>query len=102
MRPELSLPVVWTEAEASIQPGRLELDGEMLRLVGGSRDSEQTREFELGEIVSARVGRTAADRIRGRQTLVLDLRHGGPIRIAALARLGALGDLAERLLAATA
>ena len=99
MRPELSLPVIWTEAEAPMRPGRLELDGDVLRLVGGSRGAEESREVTVDEIASTRVGRTTADRLGGRPTLVLELRGGGMIRIAGFARLGALSELAERLLA---
>jgi hypothetical protein len=101
MLPELSLPAVWSEDDAPARPGRVELRGKRLRLVGGSREAEQTRELELSEISSTRVGRTTADRIGGRPTLVLELRRGGSIRIAGFARLGALGELTERLLAAT-
>jgi hypothetical protein len=101
MRPELSLPVVWTEAEAPVLPGRLDLDGDVLRLVGGSREAEQSREVTLDEIESTRIGRTTAERLGGRPTLVLELRRGGPIRIAGFARLGALSEIAERLLATT-
>jgi hypothetical protein len=36
---------------------------------------------------------------RGRSTLVLELHDAGPIRIAGFARIGALSELAERLLA---
>jgi len=101
MRPELSLPAVWAEDDASAHPGRVELHGQLLRLVGGSREADRSRELELSEIASTRIARTASDRIGGRPTLVLELRHGGSIRIAGFARLGALSELTERLLVAT-
>ena len=99
MRPELSLPVVRTEDGGAVRPGRLELDGSVVRLVGGSRDAQQNRELERGDIASVRLGRTSADRVGGRPTLVLELRDGGSIRIAGFARIGALAELAEQLLA---
>jgi hypothetical protein len=102
MHPELSLPVVWTEDGGAARPGCLELDRNVLRLVGGSRDAEQSRELALDQIASTHVGRTAADRIGGRPTLVLELHDAGPIRIAGFARIGALSELAERLLAGNA
>jgi hypothetical protein len=102
MTPELSLPAVWSEDDAPARPGRVELHGKRLRLVGGSREAERSRELELGDIASTRIGRAAADRIGGRPTLVLELRHGGSIRIAGFARLGALSELTERLLTSTA
>ncbi len=100
MRPEVSLPVVWTEDDGTANPGRLELAGIHLRLVGGSRDAEQVRELELREIVSTRLGRTPAERIGGRLTLVIELRNGGSMRIAGFERPGAIRELADQLQAA--
>jgi citrate lyase alpha subunit len=97
MRPEMSLPVVWTEDGATAHPGRLELAGTHLRLLGGSRDVEQTRELELREIARTRLGRTSAERIGGRLTLVLELRDGSSIRVAGFERPGAMRELADRL-----
>jgi hypothetical protein len=90
---------MWTEDGGAARPGRLEMDGNVVRLVGGSRDAEQSRELARGDIVSVRLGRTPADRVGGRPTLVLELRDGGSIRIAGFARIGALSELAEQLLA---
>ena len=97
MRPEVSLPVVWTEDDGTANPGRLELSGANLRLIGGSRDAEQVRELELREIVSTRLGRTAQERIGGRLTLVVELRTGGSMRIAGFERPGAILELADHL-----
>ena len=100
MRPTLSLPVVWTEDGTTLLPGRLELVGTRLHLVGGVRDGERTREIELHDIASTRLGRTSAERIGGRLTLVLELRNAGAIRIAGFERPGALRELADQLQAA--
>jgi hypothetical protein len=97
MRPEVSLPVVWTEDGTTAHPGRLELAGRRVRLLGGSHDAEQMRELELHEIAATRLGRTPQERIGGRLTLVLELRDGGAIRIAGFERPGALRELADRL-----
>ena len=100
MSSKLSLPVVWTEDGTTLLPGRLELAGTRLHLAGGVRDGERTREIELRNIVSTRLGRTAADRIGGRLTLVIELGDGGAIRIAGFERPGALRELADCLHAA--
>jgi hypothetical protein len=100
MSPEVSLPVVWTEDGNPAYPGRLELTGRHLRLIGGSRDAEDVRELELREIAATRLGRTAEERIGGRLTLVVELLNGGSIRIAGFERPGAMRELADRLQAA--
>lgn len=97
MRPDVSLPVVWTEDGAAPQPGRLELAGLHLRLIGGSRDAERVRELELREIVSTRLGRTEQERIGGRLTLVVEMRGGASMRIAGFERPGAIRELADHL-----
>ena len=97
MRPEVSLPVVWTEDDGKPQPGRLELAGPHLRLIGGSRDAEAVRELELREIAATRLGRTAEERIGGRLTLVLELRNGSSVRVAGFERPGAIRELADHL-----
>jgi len=100
MRPELSLPVVWTDNGNAPLPGRLELTGRHLQLVGGSRSEDRSRELKVADIASTRLGRSADERIGGRMTLVLELRDGGTIRIAGFERPGAIRELADRLQAA--
>jgi hypothetical protein len=100
MSPKLSLAVVWTEDGTTLLPGRLELVGTRLHLAGGGRDGERTREIELHAIASTRLGRTAADRVGGRLTLVIELLDGGVVRIAGFERPGALRELADCLHAA--
>lgn len=100
MRPELSLPVIWTDNGNAPLTGRLELAGTRLQLVGGSRDEDRSRGLEVADIASTRLGRSADERIRGRLTLVLELRDGGTIRLAGFERPGALRELADRLQAA--
>lgn len=97
MRPELSLPVVWTEDGTTLLPGRLELVGTTLRLAGGSHGSERTREVERRDIAATRLGRSVDERIGGRLTLVVELRDGGTLRIAGFEQPGAMRDLADRL-----
>lgn len=97
MGPELSLPVVWSEDGTTLLPGRLELGGGLLRLVGGSHGIERTRELDVREIAATRLGRSADERIGGRLTLVVELHGGGALRIAGFERPGAMRELADRL-----
>lgn len=96
MRPEVSLPVVWTEDRSAPYAGRLELRGQRLSLIGGSRSAEHVRDLELREIAVTRLGRTPQERIGGRLTLVVELLDGGSIRIAGFEP-GAMRELADRL-----
>jgi hypothetical protein len=100
MRSDLSLPVLWSEDGATAFPGRLELSGGHLHLVGGSHGAERTRDVDVRDIASTRLGRTAAERIGARLTLVVELRDGESLRIAGYERPGAMRDLADRLHAA--
>jgi len=97
MRSELSLPVVWSEDGTTLLPGRLELGGGWLRLVGGSHGAERTRELDVRDIAATRLGRSADERIGARLTLVVELRGGGSLRIAGFEQPGAMRDLADRL-----
>jgi hypothetical protein len=54
-----------------------------------------------GDIAAVSMGRRAAERIDGRQTLVVERREGGSLLIAAVGQPGALAELAERLAALT-
>lgn len=98
MVPELSLPVMWSEHDGPARPGRLDLSSSTLRLEGGSRDGAHTCELELTEIARAYIGRTQAERIGGRTTLVLELREGGTLRVTGVERPGAVRELADRIL----
>ena len=97
MRPDLSLPVVWTEDGTTLLPGRLELEGGRLRLVGGSHGTERTRELDVRDIAATRLGRSPDERIAGRLTLVVELRAGGSLHIAGFEQPGAMRELADRL-----
>ncbi len=94
---DLSLPVMWSEQDDAARPGRLDLSASSLHLSGGSRDAAYDRLFDLTEIASAYIGRTAAMRIGDRTTLVVELHDGRKLRIAGVERPGAVRELAERL-----
>jgi hypothetical protein len=50
-----------------------------------------------GDLRSVHVGRSSADRISGRPTLVLEQRTGEPVRIAGVGQAGIISELAEHL-----
>ena len=73
---------------------------EYARLEGGDSMSGGARHVPYGEIASVSMARQSADRIDGRQTLVVERRGCGSLLVAAVGQLGALAELAERLAAA--
>jgi hypothetical protein len=97
MRPDVSLPVVWTDDGTHLIPGALELSGTTLTLTGGSREREERRELDLADIASTRLARSHGERVAGRMTLVIELRAGGWIRVAGFERPGSVLELADRL-----
>ena len=93
----LSLPVLWSESGGESLPGRLDLSPEGLRLDGGVRAERRTREIALHEVASVRIGRRPHERLGGRTVLILELRDGSAVSVAALGGLGSLRDLGEQL-----
>jgi hypothetical protein len=56
-----------------------------------------SREIAYESLTTVRVGRSAAERITGRPSLVLE-RHGGlPIAIVSVSQPGVVAEIAERL-----
>lgn len=94
--PELSIPVIWTENGAAPRAGRLDLYADRLQLDGGSRDSRARRDLRFDEIASARIGRTAGDRIHGRSALVVELAGGETVSFVGFDRPGTLIELLHR------
>lgn len=88
---------MWVEKSGRSRVGKLELRPERVRLAGAVE-----REIPYGEIVGLHVGRSTAERIGERPSLVLDLAGGRSLRIGSVGAPGTLHELAERLNAATA
>jgi hypothetical protein len=93
--------ITWREANGLQYSGRLELMPEYVRLEGGNLTNGGARHVPYVDIVGVSMGRRAADRIDGRQTLVVERREGGSLLVAAVGQPGALAELAERLGALT-
>lgn len=94
---DLSLPVLWTEGGGAAHAGRLDLEPGRLRLAGGPRGAERALEIPFAEIASVRTARAEAERLRGRQALVLTRHDGTTVAIATLDRPSTLPELAERI-----
>ena len=88
-----SYAVTWRHGEGEPRSGRLELNPEGLVFANGS----SVESVEYRELRGVRVGRSLADRISDRQTLVLERRIGEPIRIAGVGQTGIISELAEHL-----
>ena len=65
------------------------------RAAGATGVASET--VDIGDLREVRVARSLADRISGRQTLVLERRTGEPIRIASIVHPGIISELAEHL-----
>jgi len=85
--------VTWHNGDGTPHAGRLELARDGLVLANGSALDV----VEYGELRHVYVGRSAADRIGGRATLVLERRTGDPIRVAGIGEAGIVSELAEHL-----
>jgi hypothetical protein len=92
-----SYAITWREANGLQYSGRLELKPEYLRLEGGNSTTGGARHVPYGEIATVGMARRSADRIDGRQTLVVERRDGTAMLFAAVGQPGALAELAERL-----
>jgi hypothetical protein len=86
--------VTWRNGNGTVHSGKAELRGHVLRLEAVDGDVEDVRYEELAGVS---IARTAAARIAGRQTLVLERRDASPLRIASVSQLGIISELAERL-----
>ena len=89
----VSYAVTWRYGEDETRSGRLELTPDGLAFANGS--TVETVAYR--DLRGVRVGRSLADRISHRQTLVLERRTGGPIRIAGVGQAGIISELAEHL-----
>jgi hypothetical protein len=92
-----SYAVTWRHGEGQTRSGRLELTRAGITLEGGNGGGATTELVPYGKLQSVHVGRTNADRISGRQTLVVEQRSGEPIRIAAVVQPGIISEIAEHL-----
>lgn len=94
--------VTWEEKDSRPHSGRLELGprGVTFEAVdNGEARTPISREIPYGDVTEVRIGRSEAERIGGRPTLVVERRAAGPVRIASVVQAGIVSELAERLAA---
>ena len=94
-----SYGVVWREGMRPLARGKLELLPRALRLEGMTGSEPTMREIGYDLLSEIRIGRSAAERIDGRPSLVVAPRTGDTLSIASVAQSGVVAEIAERLAA---
>ena len=91
--------VVWREGSLPLATGMLELRPRDLRFEGlaDSQPAAQTIPYE--DLAGVRVGRSSAERIDGRPTVIIERRTGLPVTLTTVAQPTLLGEIVERLTA---
>ena len=92
-----SYAVVWQEGKDSARAGRLELSPHRVAFEGSDAHGDASETIDFSDLADVRIGRSALDRISGRQTLVLERRNGEPVRIASIVHPGIISELAEQI-----
>jgi hypothetical protein len=92
-----SYAITWQKADEVSHSGRLELKSHALSFDGSNGDRVEAETIRYEDVTGVRIARTPGDRLSDRQTLVLERRSGGPIRIASIVHPGIISELAERL-----
>ena len=92
-----SYAVTWQQGDQEVRSGRLELVPRGLAFEGAGATGVASETIDIGDLREVRVARSPAERISGRQTLVLERRTGEPIRIASIVQPGIITELAEHL-----
>jgi hypothetical protein len=93
----VSYGVVWREDALPLATGKLELLPGALRFEGMADGRATTREIGYESLARVSVGRSPADRLDGRPSLVLERRSGHRVTIASVAQSGVIAEIAERL-----
>jgi hypothetical protein len=88
-----SYGVVWREGVRPVVAGKLELLPLGLRLEGRNR----VRDIPYERLAGVHVGRSAAERLDGRPSVVLERRGGEAVTISTVAQSSLVGEIAERL-----
>jgi hypothetical protein len=93
----MSYAVVWSEEGSAVHVGKLELRDRSLVLDGLNGSGRIQRELGIGDVMSLHIGRSRGERLGGRPVLVLQLTHGGTLRLATLAGVGALHEIVDHI-----
>ena len=94
-----SYGVVWRDGHKPLARGKLELLPRAIRLDGMSGSDPASREIAYDYLSEVRIGRSPAERIHGRPSLMLEPRTGDTLAIASVTESGVIGEIADRLAA---
>lgn len=98
MSGRLTYAVFWHEGDGPRRTGKLELANSHIVLEGASAEGALARaSLSYADLAEVRIGRSLAERIGGRPSLILERHRGPPIRIGEIAGLGSLVDLGQVL-----
>jgi hypothetical protein len=89
--------VVWREGHKPLARGKLELLPRAVRLDGVSGSEPTSREIAYEQLSEIRIGRSPAERIDGRPSLMLAPLTGDVLAITSVAQTGVVAEIAERL-----
>jgi hypothetical protein len=89
--------VTWQKPGEAGHSGCLELQSRGLVFEGSNGVNSASEMIPYEDVSEVRIARSPEDRLSGRQTLVLEQRNGGPIRIAGIVHTGIVAELADRL-----
>ena len=95
-----SYAVTWRHGEGETRSGSLELTPDGIALEGANGGGPTAELVPYGDLRRVRVGRTNADRISSRQTLVIEQRAEEPILVAGVVQTGIISELARNGVAA--
>jgi hypothetical protein len=85
--------VAWQDGGGRLRSGKAELGSRELQLQG----SGERVAVRYDELAGVSIAHTAEERIGGRPTLVLERTGDDPLRLASVAQIGIVAELAERL-----
>lgn len=94
-----SYGVVWREGSLPLATGMLELRPRDLRFEGLTDSQPAAQTILYDDLAGVRIGRSSAERIDGRPTVILERRTGLPLTLTTVAQPTLLGEIVERLTA---
>lgn len=93
----ITYAVTWEGPEGTRRSGRLELGADALHLEGSNGDGAASKHLPYTDVSRFRLARSAEERLQARPTLLLEVRGGELLKIAAVSQPGIVAELADRL-----
>jgi hypothetical protein len=94
-----SYGVVWREGSHPLATGMLELRPRELRFEGLADSQPAAETIPYEDLAGVRIGRSSAERIDGRASVIIERRTGLPVTLTTVAQPTLLGEIVERLTA---